>query len=57
MSNARRQGRGCFSTRRFWCRRAAPEPFQAAVRRHAGALEGAGISVSLTGPWPPYNFI
>lgn len=31
--------------------------FQAAVRRHAGALEGAGISVSLTGPWPPYNFI
>ena len=31
--------------------------FRAAVRRHAGALEGAGISVSLTGPWPPYNFI
>jgi hypothetical protein len=31
--------------------------FQAVVRRHAGALEQAGISVSLTGPWPPYNFI
>jgi hypothetical protein len=31
--------------------------FQAAVRRHAGPLERAGISVSLTGPWPPYNFI
>jgi hypothetical protein len=31
--------------------------FQAVVRRHAGALERAGISVSLTGPWPPYNFI
>ena len=31
--------------------------FRAVVRRHAGALERAGISVSLTGPWPPYNFI
>jgi hypothetical protein len=31
--------------------------FQAVVRRHAGPLERAGISVSLTGPWPPYNFI
>ena len=31
--------------------------FQAAVRRHAGVLERAGISVALTGPWPPYNFI
>lgn len=31
--------------------------FQAVVRRHVGALERAGISVSLTGPWPPYNFI
>jgi Gas vesicle synthesis protein GvpL/GvpF len=31
--------------------------FQAVVRRHTGPLERAGISVSLTGPWPPYNFI
>jgi gas vesicle protein GvpL/GvpF len=31
--------------------------FQAAVRRHTGALEQSGIAVSLTGPWPPYNFI
>jgi hypothetical protein len=31
--------------------------FQAVVRKHAGLLERAGISVSLTGPWPPYNFI
>ena len=31
--------------------------FRAVVRRHAGSLERAGISVSLTGPWPPYNFI
>jgi hypothetical protein len=31
--------------------------FRAAVSRHRGALEQAGIAVSLTGPWPPYNFI
>jgi hypothetical protein len=31
--------------------------FRAAVSRHAGALEQSGIAVSLTGPWPPYNFI
>jgi hypothetical protein len=31
--------------------------FQAAVRRHTGPLEQSGIAVSLTGPWPPYNFI
>lgn len=31
--------------------------FRAAVSRHTGALERSGIAVSLTGPWPPYNFI
>ena len=31
--------------------------FQAAVHRHTDALERSGIAVSLTGPWPPYNFI
>jgi hypothetical protein len=31
--------------------------FKAAVHRHTGALEQSGISVSLTGPWPPYHFI
>jgi Gas vesicle synthesis protein GvpL/GvpF len=31
--------------------------FRAAVSRHTGALEQSGIAVSLTGPWPPYNFI
>ena len=36
-------------------RRAAT--FRAAVGRHARVLEGAGLTVSLTGPWPAYNFI
>ena len=31
--------------------------FRAAVGRHARVLEGAGLTVSLTGPWPAYNFI
>lgn len=31
--------------------------FRAAVRRHAKPLDGSGAVVSLTGPWPPYNFI
>jgi hypothetical protein len=31
--------------------------FEAAVRRHARPLEDAGMAVSLTGPWPAYNFI
>ena len=36
-------------------RRAAT--FRAVVGRHARMLEGAGLTVSLTGPWPAYNFI
>ena len=31
--------------------------FKAAVHRHTGALGESGITVSLTGPWPPYHFI
>lgn len=31
--------------------------FRAALRRSARALRGAGLVVSLTGPWPAYNFI
>src|SRR5262245_12044435 len=31
--------------------------FRSAVRQHASGLRAAGITVSLTGPWPPYNFI
>jgi hypothetical protein len=31
--------------------------FRAALRREARALGTSGITVALTGPWPPYNFI
>ena len=31
--------------------------FRAAVRRSARTLGGTGLTVSLTGPWPAYNFI
>jgi hypothetical protein len=36
-------------------RRAAA--FRSALRREARALETAGCSVAVTGPWPPYNFV
>jgi hypothetical protein len=32
-------------------------PFRASLRRNAKVLSDAGVVVSLTGPWPPYNFI
>ena len=31
--------------------------FRSALRKHARQLDAAGIVMSLTGPWPPYNFI
>jgi hypothetical protein len=31
--------------------------FRAALRKHTRTLRGSGVAVSLTGPWPPYNFI
>ncbi len=31
--------------------------FRASLRKHSRALRGSGVAVSLTGPWPPYNFI
>jgi len=31
--------------------------FRALLRRAAPMLEAAGIAASMTGPWPPYNFI
>jgi len=31
--------------------------FRAAVKRKTKELGSAGVIVSLTGPWPPYNFI
>ena len=31
--------------------------FRSALRTHTRALRGSGVAVTLTGPWPPYNFI
>ncbi len=31
--------------------------FKTALRQHARDLAGSGVAVSLTGPWPAYNFI
>jgi hypothetical protein len=31
--------------------------FRSALRKNARTLDGTGVVVSLTGPWPPYNFI
>jgi len=31
--------------------------FRSALRHHARTLSGSGLVVSLTGPWPPYNFV
>lgn len=31
--------------------------FRSAVRQHTRTLRDAGVAVSLTGPWPAYNFI
>jgi hypothetical protein len=36
-------------------RRAAA--FRALVGKHVRSLDDAGLVVSLTGPWPPYNFL
>ena len=31
--------------------------FKSAIRQHTRELRGSGVDVSLTGPWPAYNFI
>lgn len=31
--------------------------FRSALRKHARTLGATGLVVSLTGPWPPYNFL
>jgi hypothetical protein len=31
--------------------------FRSALRQQARRLSGSGLVVSLTGPWPPYNFV
>ena len=41
----------------FLVPRARAAAFRALVRRHRRPLTASGLAVSLTGPWPPYNFI
>jgi cell division septum initiation protein DivIVA len=41
----------------FLLRRAKVKPFQAAVRAQAKKLAALGYQLTLTGPWPPYNFV
>jgi len=41
----------------FLVRRGRVKPFQAAVRKAATRLQRDGYELTLTGPWPPYNFV
>lgn len=41
----------------FLVRRGRVKPFQAAVRKVAARLQRDGYDLTLTGPWPPYNFV
>jgi hypothetical protein len=41
----------------FLVRRARVKPFQSAVRKAASKLLRDGYELTLTGPWPPYNFV
>ena len=41
----------------FLVRRSRVKPFQAAVRKAATRLQRDGYELTLTGPWPPYNFV
>jgi Gas vesicle synthesis protein GvpL/GvpF len=41
----------------FLLRRGKTKPFQAAVRGQAKKLAPLGYEITLTGPWPPYNFV
>ena len=40
----------------FLVPRSGRRRFEAALRRQARGLSGRGLEVTLTGPWPPYNF-
>ena len=31
--------------------------FRSALKKNARLLDAPGVVVSMTGPWPPYNFI
>jgi hypothetical protein len=41
----------------FLLRRAKVKPFQSAVRARAKKMATLGYQLTLTGPWPPYNFV
>lgn len=41
----------------FLLRRSKAKPFQSAVRAQAKKLAAQGYQLTLTGPWPPYNFV
>ena len=41
----------------FLLRRGKTKAFQAAVRAKAKKLAAHGYQLTLTGPWPPYNFV
>jgi hypothetical protein len=41
----------------FLVRRGRVKPFQSAVRKAAARLLRDGYELTLTGPWPPYNFV
>ena len=41
----------------FLVRRGRVKPFQGAVRKAAARLQRDGYELTLTGPWPPYNFV
>ena len=41
----------------FLVRRSRVKPFQAAVRKAAARLGRDGFELTLSGPWPPYNFV
>ena len=41
----------------FLVHRGRVKPFQAAVRKAASRFQRDGYELTLTGPWPPYNFV
>jgi hypothetical protein len=41
----------------FLVPKAQATAFRRTLRQHARKLSGSGLVVSLTGPWPPYNFV
>jgi hypothetical protein len=41
----------------FLVRRGQVKAFQSAVRKASARLGRDGYELTLTGPWPPYNFV